>query len=119
VWHEQRPVRFFRDRDITVSLQGRKEASRVFKLPALAALLAPGTCADVPQRMVVRARRGNDDVELTLDVHTISQVVIPNETDTNSMTMLNEATGGVSMGGSILGKKLELEGVGVFEFIRR
>ncbi len=118
LWNGSRQARFFRDRDMTVTLEGRTELSNVFKLPPLVGLLASGTCTDVPRRLVAHAACGRDEVLLTFHTNAVSQVVIPNETTTDGVTTLNEASGSVVMSGTVDGQPMDLEGAGVFEFIR-
>jgi len=118
VWDGARHCRFFRDRDLQVTVEGRKSMPVVHKLPRLMGLLAPGTCTDVPQRIVAFGQAGKDQLLMTFCTRNVSQVVIPNETTTDSVTLLNEATGSVDLSGSIGGRSVEMEGSGVFEFIR-
>jgi len=118
VWDGVRHCRFFRDRDLHVTVEGRKSMPVVHKVPRLMGLLAPGTCTDVPQRIVAFAQAGKDQLLMTFCTRNVSQVVIPNETATDSVTLLNEATGSVDLSGSIGGRNVEMEGSGVFEFIR-
>lgn len=118
IWDRARHCRFFRDRDLQVTLEGRKSMPVVHKIPRLMGLLAPGTCTDVPQRIVAFAQSGADQVLMTFNTRNVSQVVIPNETTTDSVTLLNEATGSADLAGTIGGRAVEMEGSGVFEFIR-
>ncbi len=118
LWDGERQRRFFRDGDVHVTVEGRQNAPLVRKIPRVMALLAPGSCTDVPQRLVAFGSDGDDQLLLTFNTQTVSQLVIPDETSTDSVTLLNEATGPVDLSGCIDGQPVEMEGAGVFEFIR-
>jgi hypothetical protein len=118
VWDGERHCRFFRDEDLQVTLEGRQSMTVLHKVPHIMGLLAPGTCTDVPQRLVAFGDVGGDQVLMTFNTLNVSQVVIPDETNTNSVTLLNEATGSLDLTGTIGGRSVEMEGSGVFEFIR-
>ncbi len=118
IWHGERFYRAFQDDDLHVSLEGSKLMPAVPKLPRLMGLLAPGTCTGVPKRVVAFAKKGSDEVLMTFTTRSVSQVVIPDETSTSSTTSLNEAIGFVDLSGTMGGRPIEMEGSGVFEFIR-
>lgn len=118
VWRDAAHSRFFRDRDLRVTLSGKAPPGEVLKLPSLMATLFPGTASDVPRALRVEARADKDAVTLEFETRAVSQILIPDERDSETLTLLNEASGVTRLTGTIQGERVELEGHGVFEFIR-
>lgn len=110
--------RFFRDHDLRVTLHGRFDAGRCLKVPRIMAMLAPGTAADLPRRLEVDAAAGGDRVRMVFAPEDVAQLVLPSETRLDAVTIINEVSGRVSLEGSVRGRRVEMEGPGVFEFIR-
>jgi len=48
----------------------------------------------------------------------VVQIIIPNDSDVDGVTVLNEVTGHVSARGTVRGSAIAMDGPGVFEFIR-
>ena len=118
VWHRERRVRTFRDREIEVSLRGRLPIERPFQTPPVMGLLTTGRVVDVPRAWGLRASEGDDLVEIDFDAQDVSQVVMPGETDLQRVAVLNEVTGPVHAGGRCAGHEVDFSGRGVFEFLR-
>ena len=74
--------------------------------------------SDVPARIHLRDGRGADEVEVNFSVAGLSRLLMPDEVHPDSVTVLNEASGVVSMVGTVDGEPVHLEGPGVFELIR-
>jgi hypothetical protein len=118
VWRSAHFHRLFRDDEIETQHVGRFSAAAPLKLPPVMALLSPGGTHDVPARLEVRARGTGDDLRLTFIAQDVVQIIIPNDADVEGVTVLNEVTGHVSARGMVRGSAVEMEGPGVFEFIR-
>jgi hypothetical protein len=118
VWRDSELYRQFRDPDIRVTQHGRGTLPGALKLPRVMALLAPGTAHDVPALLEVVARDGEDEVKLCFESQSLAQVLIPDETDLTGVVTLNEVSGRVRGTGQLRGERMEMEGPGVFEFIR-
>jgi hypothetical protein len=116
LWKGERQVRLFRGSELEVWHEGLLRPTRVFKLPRVMALASPGNVTDVPQRLIVRARRGNDRVDLTFDTSDVAQVIIPNDDDVG-VTIIHEVAGEVSVEGRVEGERFELAGPSIFEFL--
>jgi hypothetical protein len=118
LWRGEQPGRIFRDHELTVSLHGRLVRSEFLQVPPIMALLCPRASADLPARLEVRAASGTDAVELVFEPEDLAQIVMPHEHDVVGATALNEVGGRARVRGRVGGETLELEGPGLFEFIR-
>jgi hypothetical protein len=79
LWRREFPSRKFYGRDLSISHQGVLRREHVLRLPRIAALLVPGTAADVPQHLVVSARGYGDELTLRMCFDDFAQVVVPND----------------------------------------
>lgn len=111
-------LRFFRDQDIRVTLHHHLAQERCLQVPRVMAMLAPGTSRDLPERLEVAVRAEGDEVKMVFRLDDVSQIVMPSETRIDGVTTINEVSGAVTMTGSIKGRRVEMNGPGVFEFIR-
>jgi hypothetical protein len=116
LWKHERQVRLFRGSELTVWHDGLLRPKRVFKLPRVMGLVSPGNVTDVPQRLEVRARRGDDRVDLTFVTKDVAQVIIPNDDD-QGVTIIHEVAGEVAVEGRVEGERFELTGPSIFEFL--
>jgi hypothetical protein len=118
LWCGEQPGRIFRDHELEVSLHGRLVRSKFLQIPPIMALLCPRASADLPARLEVRAAAGDDVVELVFEPEELAQIIMPHERDVVGATALNEVGGRGRVHGRVAGETLELEGPGLFEFIR-
>lgn len=118
LWRGAAPGRIFRDHELEVGLHGRFVAPDFVQVPPVMALLCPRASADLPARIEVRARSGDDVVELAFELEQLAQILMPHEHDLAGVTALNEVAGSVRMQGRVGGEAIELVGPGMFEFIR-
>jgi hypothetical protein len=79
-------------------------------------LVSPGNVTDVPRRLVMRARRGADRLDVEFVTEDVAQVIIPNDDDLG-VTIIHEVAGHVSAEGSIGAEKVVLNGPSIFEFL--
>ncbi|WP_437801024.1 hypothetical protein [Sorangium sp. So ce693] len=118
LWRGAHPFRIFRDDEMSVTHDGCFDLTRPLKIPRVMAMLSPGTASDVPRRMEVRARGDGDDLRVRFESEDVAQVVMPSEHDLEGVITLNEVSGRVTVEGRVRGARVEMEGPGVFEFIR-
>ena len=111
-------LRFFRDQDLSVTLYHRLRQERCLQVPRVMAMLSPGTSRDLPESLEVVARSAEDTVTMRFRLEDVSQLVLPSETRLDGVTTINEVSGTVEMTGTVRGRKVEMNGPGVFEFIR-
>ncbi|MDB4932434.1 MAG: hypothetical protein JWM10_4918 [Myxococcaceae bacterium] len=116
LWRGALQHRVWRAADVSVERVGLLRASRVFKLPRVMSLVAPGTVTDVPRALVVRARGDGDEVECRFDAEDVAAVVIPNDHDPG-VTVIHEVSGVVSVTGRVRGEALAMRGRAIFEFL--
>ena len=90
---------------------------RIFKVPRPMALLAPEAVADVPRRVEVTARNGDDWVEVHGEPYDLAQVLIPSEARLG-VTIFNEAASRAVVRGRARGEDFSYTGKSTLEFIR-
>jgi len=118
VWRGAHFYSLFRDDEIETRYVGRLSAPTPLKLPPVMALLSPGGVQDVPARLEITARGKGDNLRLVFLTEDVVQLIIPNDADVDGVTVLNEVTGRVSAQGVVRGSVIQMDGPGVFEFIR-
>lgn len=118
IGYGEEQLRFFRDQDLRIALSGRLDQERCLKVPRVMSMLSPGSAKDLPAELIVNARGGGDDVEMRFRLEDVSQLVMPSETRLDGVTTINEVSGSVTLRGVVKGRTVEMDGPGVFEFIR-
>lgn len=108
----------FVDGEVQISGTGLFRAERALKLPPVMAMLSPGTLAEVPGRICVEVTRGEQRARVEFSPEDLVQIIVPNETDDDGTTSLNEASGRYRLTASVGGRQLRGEGRGVFELLR-
>ena len=118
LWHGETVARVFREADMTVSLAGLLRTGSLFKLPGVMNVIDPGCDSDVPRFVECRAEGSGDSAEFRFEADDVAQVCIPNDTDDDGLTIINEVSGRMVARGSVGGRRLALDGPGMFEFVR-
>jgi hypothetical protein len=116
LWMGERKERVFRDDEVTIRHEGLLRPSSVFKIPRVMGLLSPGTATDVPQRLLVEGRSGDDFVRFEFTSEEVAQVVIPNDIDLG-FTVINEVSGSARMEGVVRGRTIDVNGRSMCEFL--
>jgi hypothetical protein len=116
LWKGDRLHRVFSQREVTVHPIGFLPPRRPPKYPRVMAVLAPETTADIPRQVTIKANRGEDYLECTLEPEDVAQLVIPNETDLG-VTVINEVRGWLRISGVIGGETIASQGRAIFEFL--
>lgn len=117
LWRERTLVRAWRDHELGFELEGLFPTVDAPVVPPVMRLLVDGP-SDVPERITVVAGRGDERVRIRFEVEGLSRLAMPDEVRPDGVTILNEASGAVSMTGTVGGEPISLEGPGVFELIR-
>lgn len=113
------PVRVtFRDPEITVTSKGRYRAENVPVVPGLLRLVTPSLTEDVPELMHWSARRGADEVAVSIAPTSIVRLAIPDEVRVDGVVVLAEAIGAATVGGQIGGVSFESDGHSILELLR-
>jgi hypothetical protein len=109
LWRREYPSRKFYGRDLSISHQGALRRERILQLPRIAALLVPGTTADVPQHLVVSACGYGDEMTLRMCFDDFAQIVIPNDR-WPGFTTLCEIKGRAEVAGRVGDERIAFEG---------
>lgn len=115
LWRGQNPLVGFRGREVTAREEGLLRQDRIPKFPAAAALISPGSCADVPRTLVVTGGTRSDHLEYRFESSDIAQVVLP-EGD-GRPTVINEVRGTACIRGVVAGERVEAKGPVFAEFV--
>jgi hypothetical protein len=118
VWHGRDPVAMWRDGAVTIEHEGLLRRPPALTLPAVMRVLRPGSASDLPAALTIRGRQDGDELQLRFEPDDYVRIVVPDEHDDLGVVVLNEVSGRVRTAGAIGGRVLDLEGSGVFEFLR-
>lgn len=116
LWDGNEPVVMFRDRFIQVETEGvLRRPPRVW-LPGVRSITHPGSASDLPERLLVRASRGDDEVGVAVTVRDYGRIVVT-PGGSGREPILHEVDASVDLWGRFGGRVIEKEGTGVFEFL--
>lgn len=116
LWDGASLVRMFRDARIDVVSEGVFQAGRVLKVPPIMGLLHPGSLVDVPERLTIHARSGEDRLTAEFRAESMVELLIPRQEDLRT-TEIDEVVGSVELRGIVLGRPVFMAGRGTFEFV--
>lgn len=116
LWRGARARRVFRDAQVEIQHRGLLHAPRVHKVPAVMGLLIPGAATDVPARVDISARMGDDHVVAVFFPEEVAQVIIPNDDDTG-VTIIHEVAGTFNLDANIRGESVAIRCRTIFEFL--
>jgi hypothetical protein len=117
LWRNHAHSRTFQDSELDVRSFGLLRSKRLLHLPGITALAIPGTAADIPRRIEIRARSGGDTLEVALDLNDRAQIGVPNDHD-SGFTCISETHGRSRIQGMIRGETIAFESLAVVEFNR-
>jgi hypothetical protein len=117
LWRDDRHCRTFRDGQVAIGSRGWLRIGGCLRVPRIMSLAIPGTAADIPGRLEVRARDENDDLEMAIDLTDGAQIGVPNDTD-EGMTTISECRGVATVSGRVRGRSMRFQGPAVVEFTR-
>ena len=100
LWRQTALFRKFYGRDLAIACPSRLSQSPALRLPRVAALLVPGTAADVPRHLQVDASAYGDAVSLHMRFDDFAQIIIPNDA-WPGVTTLSEIRGSAMVTGRI------------------
>ncbi|MFP2929919.1 hypothetical protein ACLESO_32940 [Pyxidicoccus sp. 3LG] len=118
LWRHGGTPRIFRDSDLRLTHEGRFQPTRRLPVPPELAVLAPGLAWDLPASTELTAAQGDDTFHLHFAARELAQVITPGESESHTVSVLNELSGRVVSRGRIGGETFELEATGVYELIR-
>ena len=118
VWKDGRPAAMFRDGTLEVTQHGLLRSGPSRTVPGALALVAPGRASDVPASMTLRARRGDDHLEVVIVPEEFARIAVPAETGASPLVALHEVSAVIRATGSVGSSTIDLEGSGVVEFLR-
>lgn len=118
LWHGGEALRVFRDEELQFSNSGDFAMQRPFTLPRPLALLVPGAAADLPRALEVQATGDADSLQVGFEPRQHARIIVPAEEALERLTVIHEMLGAVSLRGCVRGEQVDMEGTGVFEFIR-
>lgn len=118
LWRGASHWRIFRAHEMRVAPRGLLRTPRVYKLPRVMNVISPGSDVDVPARLDAYAEADGDWAEITFDSDEVAQVCIPNDTDDDAVTVINEVSGSLRLRGAIRGERVTMTGRAMFEFVR-
>lgn len=116
LWHGSDIVRSFRGRDMRVSTSGFLAAKDVYKVPAVMALLAPGTATEVPRTLTIQAEADGDALEIMMEARSVAQIIVPNDS-APGVTIVNEVAAALRASGRVRHQRVAYEGRGMFEVL--
>ena len=117
LWRQDRHCRTFRDSEVRVRGAGLLRVRRSLRVPRIMSLAVPGTAADIPGRLEIEARSGNEALEIAIDLDDCAQVGLPNDND-DGMTLISECRGRLTVSGRMFGDVVRFGGPSVVEFNR-
>ncbi|PTL79662.1 hypothetical protein [Vitiosangium sp. GDMCC 1.1324] len=118
LWYGSEPLRVFRDEELRFSTPCCFQPERSFNLPRPLALLAPGSAADLPRRVEVSARGRGDALQLTFVPANAARLLLPAEDSLERLVIIHEVLGQGELRGRVCGEPVDMDGSGVFEFVR-
>lgn len=113
-----RCLRYFRDAEAEFTRSVDPAPPCVARVPGAAALLVPDGDQDVPRTLTVRARRGEDAVEITLRSDLRGQLLVPSERAVERVVRVNEAHGRARVHGRCDDLRVDFEGPALLEVVR-
>jgi hypothetical protein len=116
LWRGSEIVRSFRGRDLRVSTSGFRSAERVFKIPAVMGLLAPGSATEVPQTLTITADADGDTLEIVMEARSVAQIIVPNDREAG-VTIVNEVAATLRASGRVFDQRIDYAGRGMFEIL--
>jgi hypothetical protein len=101
VWRGDELTHVFLDDAVTLEIAGRR-AIAAPRVPGVMALLNPGRAGQIPERLVIRARDGDDELEIECVVEHAVQLLIPHSAGLQH-TAVSELVGEYRLRGRIDG----------------
>lgn len=117
LWEDGRPLRLFRERDVSVEEEGRLRTEPL-TIPRRARLLAGPRALDIPARLRLRGEADGDAVVCTFEADDVVRIALPDDA-TLETTFIHEVVGRLRMSGTVRGRPVHFEGRSVFELLGR
>ena len=117
LWRDDRHCRTFRDSEVSIRSVGLLRLGRCLRVPRIMSLALSASAADIPNRLEIEARSGNDALDLTIDLTDGAQIGLPND-GADGMTSISECHGLASTSGHVRGEVVRFEAQAMVEFNR-
>ena len=118
LWRADRHQRTFRDGELAIRSHGLHRRGIAVRLPRIMRLAVPGCASDIPQRLEVSARSGEDVIEVTFEVEDCAQICLPQDADDYGITAISECPARALVTGRLNGAGVRFECRAVLEFNR-
>jgi hypothetical protein len=115
LWKDGRLRRHFPRRCVSLAVRGTLDRTLVAQAPPLASLLGVPPMAPVPQRLVIAARQGKDEVVLDFAAEAAVRIVIPSENALRPFSV-HELVGACHLEGVLDGVSFVVHTKGIVEF---
>ena len=117
LWHRGEHFRTLHAGDLEVRPQGLLPAGGALRVPRVMSLVSPGRAADLPQRIELSARSGDDVLEGAFELQDLAQVAVPNDGDLGT-SVISECHARAHFEGKLRGQRLRLEAPAIVELNR-
>ena len=115
LWSKGRLRRHFPRRNVTFAVRGILDRDSVTNTPPLAGLFGVGPMSQVPKRLVISARQGDDWAILDFESESAARIVIPSETSLAPFSV-HEVVGPCILAGQLGTERFEIHTRGIVEF---
>ena len=117
LWHEGKMIHALAGSELGVHRSGISTARTRYRVPRVASLATPGSHADIPACFDITAQPLGRELSVQVRPGDNTQIVIPDDTRDDAITLINESRSTVNAVVPIGGQTLAVEGVGLFEQI--
>jgi hypothetical protein len=117
VWMGKRCAQIFLNDAVQITMSGTLDGAKIPRTPGVMAFLSPGEPQDVPRRMTIEAREGDDSVHVQFDVDAAMQFLIPHPSDVGHTT-ITELVGRYTIRTFLEGRATEFTYMGFAEDAR-
>ncbi|MFE9360295.1 hypothetical protein ACFYPB_40355 [Streptomyces olivaceoviridis] len=115
LWQYGRMIRHFPRRNLQVGVSGFLDRDQVVLVPPLSGMLATAPAAQVPGRLLITARLGDDRLVLDFRSQTAGRIANPSENSLHPFSV-HETLGPCQVDGVVAGRRISFTTSGIVEF---
>jgi len=108
VWSDAHRERTFRGKEVSCVAEGLLRKTKPLSVPRSLSLLASSSATDVPERLCITAREGDDHLEGHIACHDMARVLVPRDMDLG-VTVIHEIKGRFVLEGTLGGTDVHIE----------
>lgn len=108
VWNGAHRERTFRASEVTFSAEGLLRTAPSLTVPRALSLLASSSATDVPTRIQIGGRDGDDRLEGAFECHDMARVLVPRDMDLG-VTSIHEIKGRFVLDGMLGGEEVHID----------